>query len=126
MFIRKPYTVKPENPAQPRIPRPMLERGGSSLDAVEAAINQVELRSDVADVGYGGNPNAVGETTLDAMILWGPTHDVGAVGCLKRIRRAVSVARAVMERKRAPSRCSSVPCSSHTARRPWHRRRSHR
>ena len=77
---------------------PVLAAGGSALDAVEAAINQVELRPDVADVGYGGSPNAVGETTLDAMILWGPTHDVGAVGCLKRVRRAVSVARAVMER----------------------------
>jgi N4-(beta-N-acetylglucosaminyl)-L-asparaginase len=77
---------------------PVLAGGGSGLDAVEAAINQVELRADVADVGFGGNPNAVGETTLDAMVMWGPTHDVGAVGCLKRIRRAVSVARKVMER----------------------------
>lgn len=77
---------------------PVLAGGGSGLDAVEAAINQVELRPDVASVGFGGNPNAVGETTLDAMVMWGPTHDVGAVGCLKRIRRAVSVARKVMER----------------------------
>ncbi len=77
---------------------PILARGGSALDAVETAINQVELRPDVADVGFGGNPNAVGETTLDAMIMWGPTHDVGAVGCLKRVKRAVSVARKVMER----------------------------
>ena len=42
-------------------------------------------------------PNEVGETTLDAMIMWGPTHDMGAVGCLKRVTKAISVARKVME-----------------------------
>lgn len=76
---------------------PVLARGGSALDAVEAAINQVELRGDTGSVGFGGTPNAIGETTLDAMMMWGPTHDVGAVGCLKRVKRAVSVARKVME-----------------------------
>lgn len=76
---------------------PVLARGGAALDAVEAAINQVELRGDTGSVGFGGTPNAIGETTLDAMIMWGPTHDVGAVGCLKRVKRAVSVARKVME-----------------------------
>lgn len=77
---------------------PTLERGGLAIDAVEAAINQVELRGDVFDVGAGGSPNEIGETTLDAMMMWGPTHDVGAVGCLKRVKRAISVARLVMEK----------------------------
>jgi len=76
---------------------PILARNGSALDAVEAAINQVELRGDTGSVGFGGTPNAIGETTLDAMMMWGPTHDVGAVGCLKRVKRAISVARKVME-----------------------------
>jgi len=76
---------------------PILEAGGSAIDAVEAAINYVELLPDEYWVGYGGVPNEVGETTLDAMILWGPTHDVGAVGCLKRVKLAISVARKVME-----------------------------
>ena len=76
---------------------PILEQGGSAIDAVEAAINYVELLPDEFYVGYGGSPNAIGETTLDAMIMWGPTHDVGAVGCLKRVKRAISVARKVME-----------------------------
>ncbi len=76
---------------------PILARGGSPIDAVEAAINQVELRPDVFDVGYGGSPNEIGETTLDAMMMWGPTHEVGAVGCLKRVKRAISVARKVLE-----------------------------
>ncbi|MEE4110198.1 MAG: N(4)-(beta-N-acetylglucosaminyl)-L-asparaginase [Halieaceae bacterium] len=77
---------------------PVLANGGSALDAVEAAINYVELLPDEYWVGYGGVPNEIGETTLDAMVLWGPTHDVGAVGSLKRVKRAISVARAVMEK----------------------------
>jgi len=76
---------------------PLLE-AGRLADAVEAAINHVELLPDEYWVGFGGVPNAVGETTLDAMFMWGPTHDVGAVGCLKRVKKAISVARAVMEK----------------------------
>lgn len=76
---------------------PILAGGGSSLDAVEKAINHVELLPDEYWVGFGGVPNEVGETTLDATILWGPTHDWGGVGCLKRVKRAISVARKVME-----------------------------
>ncbi|MBV7267343.1 N(4)-(beta-N-acetylglucosaminyl)-L-asparaginase [Erythrobacter ani] len=76
---------------------PILATGGSALDAVEKAINHVELLPDEYWVGYGGVPNEVGETTLDATILWGPTHDWGGVGCLKRVKRAISVARKVME-----------------------------
>lgn len=75
---------------------PMLAAGASALDVVEKAINHVELLGDYW-VGAGGVPNEVGETTLDAMIMWGPTHDAGAVGCLKRVKRAISVARKVME-----------------------------
>ena len=76
---------------------PVLSGGGLSIDAVEKAINYVELLPDEYWVGYGGVPNEVGETTLDATILWGPTHDWGGVGCLKRVKRAISVARKVME-----------------------------
>lgn len=43
------------------------------------------------------SPDEKGETTLDAMIMDGETHDVGAVGCLKEVRGAISVARSVME-----------------------------
>ena len=75
---------------------PMLAAGASALDVVEKTINHVELLGDYY-VGAGGVPNEVGETTLDAMIMWGPTHDAGAVGCLKRVKLAISVARKVME-----------------------------
>jgi N4-(beta-N-acetylglucosaminyl)-L-asparaginase len=38
-----------------------------------------------------------GETTLDAVIMDGRTHDAGAVAGLKRIRSAIKVAKAVMD-----------------------------
>lgn len=76
----------------------ILEKGGNALDAVEAGVNEIELDPHEESVGFGGTPNEVGETTLDAMVMWGPTHEVGAVGCLKRVKKAISVARRVLER----------------------------
>jgi N4-(beta-N-acetylglucosaminyl)-L-asparaginase len=48
-------------------------------------------------VGLGGSPDQNGETTLDAMIMDGNTMAVGAVGALRRVQHAISVARKVME-----------------------------
>jgi N4-(beta-N-acetylglucosaminyl)-L-asparaginase len=77
-----------------------LGRGGTALDAVEQGCNEIELDPLDADhsVGWAGYPNAKGEVTLDAMIMDGATHQAGAVGCLKRIKPAISVARKVMEK----------------------------
>ena len=47
-------------------------------------------------VGFGSVPDSTGEVTLDALIMDGPSHDAGAVACLRGVREAVSVARAVM------------------------------
>ncbi|KAK3741572.1 hypothetical protein QZH41_012517 [Actinostola sp. cb2023] len=58
--------------------------GSSSLDAVEAGCTVCEVEQCDGTVGYGGSPSEDGETTLDAMIMDGVTHDVGAVGCLKK------------------------------------------
>lgn len=73
-------------------------RRGSALDAVERGVNLVELDPTNPSVGVGGLPDEEGEVTQDAMIFWGPPHTVGAVGCIKRIKRPISVARKVMER----------------------------
>jgi len=78
----------------------VLEAGGSAIDAVEKGINLIELDPDNDSVGFGGIPNEEGETTCDAMIMWGPKHATGAVGCLKRIKRPISVARKVLEKTR--------------------------
>jgi len=76
----------------------ILSGGGSALDAVEKGINNAELDPKVTTVGYGGIPNQEGEVELDAMIMWGPLHSVGAVGALKFIKTPISVARKVMEK----------------------------
>lgn len=78
----------------------VLEAGGRSLDAVEKGVNNAELDPENSSVGFAGLPNEDGETTCDAVIMWGPKHAAGAVGCLKRIRRPISVARAVLEKTR--------------------------
>jgi len=75
----------------------MLQAGGSSLDAVEAALRVSE--DDISDMstGRGARPNAAGEIELDAAIMHAPTCTAGAVGALHRTRYAISVARRVME-----------------------------
>lgn len=78
----------------------VLEAGGSALDAVEKGVNVAELDAGNTSVGFGGYPNEDGETTNDAMIMWGPKHAAGAVGCLKRIKKPISVARLVLEKTR--------------------------
>ena len=80
-----------------RVAWSVLESGGSRLDAVEEGCSVCEVERCDGSVGYGGSPNEDGETTLDAMIMDGVTHDVGSVGCLKRVKSAISVARKVME-----------------------------
>ncbi len=77
---------------------PILVAGGSALDACEAGVNVAELDPTVVTVGKGGLPNADGVVELDAAICWAPTRGVGAVAGLRGVVRAVSVARAVMER----------------------------
>lgn len=76
----------------------LLARGGSALDAVEAATREVERNEADHTVGLGGYPNLVGDVELDASIMDGVTRRAGAVGALKGYVHAITVARAVMER----------------------------
>ena len=75
-----------------------LSAGHSALDAIESGTGQCEIDSCDGTVGWGGSPSETGETTLDAMIMDGETYNVGAVGGLRRVRGASSVARLVLER----------------------------
>lgn len=75
----------------------LVKQGKSALDAVEAGCSRCEDEQCDYTVGFGGSPDENGETTLDAMIMDGPTHDVGAVGALRRVKHAISVARKVLE-----------------------------
>lgn len=75
-----------------------LAQNHSALDAIEFGCGQCEIDRCDGTVGWGGSPSETGETTLDAMIMDGETYDVGAVGGLRRIKGAISVARLVLER----------------------------
>lgn len=74
----------------------VLAAGGSSLDAVQAAI--VPLEDDPAfNAGRGAVFNADGQNELDAAIMDGLTLNVGAVAALHRVKNPIILARAVME-----------------------------
>ena len=61
----------------------ILSRGGSALDAVEAAI--VVLEDDpVFDAGYGSHLNMDGRVECDAIVMNGETLRAGAVAGLQR------------------------------------------
>lgn len=75
----------------------VLARGGSSLDAVTAAVNVME-DSPLFNAGKGAVFTHEGKNELDAAIMDGPTLRAGAVAGLRRVKNPVNLARAVMER----------------------------
>lgn len=74
-----------------------LLTGASSLDAVENGCTRCEQLQCDGTVGFGGSPDENGESTLDAMIMYGPNRKVGAVAQLRRIKDAMRVARKVLD-----------------------------
>lgn len=75
----------------------VLARGGSSLDAVCAAVVQLE-DSPLFNAGRGAVYNADARHELDAAVMDGATLAAGAVAGVSRIRNPVLAARAVMEK----------------------------
>ena len=75
----------------------ILATRGSSLDAVIAGANVVELDPEDTSVGYGGLPNEEGVVQLDACVMHGPTGRAGAVAALEGIKNPSRVAKVVME-----------------------------
>ncbi len=75
----------------------VLRKGGSAIDAVEAAIREVESNPDDHGVGIGGIPNLLGAVQLDASIMDGRTLAAGAVAALEGFLHPITVARRVME-----------------------------
>ncbi len=75
----------------------VLDKGGSSLDAVEAAIRILE-DDPLFNAGRGADFAADGRNELDAAIMDGSNMNAGAVGDVTRTRHPISLARAVMEK----------------------------
>ena len=75
----------------------ILDKGGSSVDAVEAAIQILE-DDPLFNAGRGAVFNAEGKNELDAAIMDGSNLKAGAVAGVTRTRHPISLARAVMEK----------------------------
>lgn len=73
-----------------------LKFSNDPLQAVEEGCSTCESERCDGTVGYGGSPDESGESTLDALIMDGPTHRAGSVAGLRRVKNAIQVARAVM------------------------------
>jgi len=74
-----------------------LTRGGSALDAAEAAVWSLEETS-FFTAGRGATPNAEGDIELDAMIMDGHRLQSGAVMAVKGVWHPISLARYVLDR----------------------------
>lgn len=74
----------------------VLQKGGRSLDAVEAGVRVTESDPEMRSVGFGGRPDREGNVTLDACIM-DEKGDCGSVAFLQHIKNPISVARMVME-----------------------------
>ncbi len=74
----------------------VLDKGGSALDAVEAALKLLEDNPSF-NAGRGAVFAADGTNQLDAAIMDGETMRAGSVADVQRTRHPISLARAVME-----------------------------
>ena len=75
----------------------VLDRGGSSLDAVQTAIVILE-DSPLFNAGKGAVFTHEGTNELDASLMDGATRRAGAVAGLRRVKNPIALARLVMER----------------------------
>jgi L-asparaginase / beta-aspartyl-peptidase len=74
----------------------ILSRGGSALDAVEAAV--VVLEDDPTfDAGYGSFLTSDGRVQLDALLMDGGRMRAGGVACVERLRNPIKAAKIVLE-----------------------------
>jgi L-asparaginase / beta-aspartyl-peptidase len=75
----------------------ILKRGGSSLDATEAAVRALEDDPHF-NAGRGSVFTSAGTNEMDASIMDGKTIKAGAVGSVKHIKNPIGLARLVMEK----------------------------
>jgi beta-aspartyl-peptidase (threonine type) len=75
----------------------ILQRGGSSLDATEAAVRVFE-DDPLFNAGKGSVFNAAGVNEMDAAIMDGKTLRAGAVANVQHVKNPILLARLVMEK----------------------------
>ena len=75
----------------------ILRNGGSSLDAVTAAVRTLE-DDPLFNAGRGAVFTSAGTNEMDAAIMDGRTLSAGAVGGLERVKNPINLARAVMDK----------------------------
>jgi beta-aspartyl-peptidase (threonine type) len=74
-----------------------LTRGGTSVDAVEAAVTVME-DDDTFDAGRGSFLTRDGRVQLDALLMNGADLRTGGVACVERLRNPIQAARLVLEK----------------------------
>ena len=74
----------------------ILSRGGSALDAVEAAVTVLE-DDPTFDAGRGSFLTSDGRVQLDALLMDGGRMKAGGVACVERLRNPIQAARLILE-----------------------------
>ena len=77
----------------------ILERGGSSLDAVTAAVRALE-DDPLFNAGHGAALTREGWAELDAAVMDGKDQRAGAVASVRHVKNPIELARRVMEKSR--------------------------
>ena len=77
----------------------LLEHGGTSLDAVAAAVRMLE-DDPVFNAGHGAALTRDGAAELDAAIMDGRQLGAGAVASVRHVKNPIDLARRVMEKSR--------------------------
>jgi beta-aspartyl-peptidase (threonine type) len=77
----------------------ILERGGSSLDAVTTAVRMLE-DDPLFNAGRGAALTRDGWAELDAAVMSGARQKAGAVAAVRHVKNPVDLARRVMEKSR--------------------------
>ena len=75
----------------------LLERGASAIDAVEAAVAQMEDDA-TFDAGRGSFLTRDGRVQLDALLMDGATLRAGGVACVERLQNPIHAARLVLDK----------------------------
>ena len=74
----------------------VLEKGGSSVDAVETAVAAME-DDETFDAGRGSFLTQDGRVQLDALLMNGENLRTGGVACVERLKNPIRAARLVLD-----------------------------